>query len=130
MTINWKAVLIGATASIALLLVLGAINNLLGLLGVVLGGFVGAWYAKVKDLKEGAKIGMLSGLVGGLIEGILAVILLALVFGYTGNTLGIANIGSDMPIAIGVIAIIGSALVGLVLGLIGGIIGSYFTKKK
>lgn len=123
---NWKAVLIGAVAFIVMTAILGFVGGAIGgLIGAILGGLIGSWVAKVKSVVDGIKVGLLSGLIGGFIVWLSVLIIglgTARFFEFWLNQTTITAFG---------IFLVGFVLIsGPILGLIGGVIGSFLVKKK
>jgi len=110
MKLNWKAIGLGAAVAFIIAVVLITLIPRLSIIAAVIGGFVAAWYGKIKDFKDGA----INGGLAGTIEYVIVLITVAFLTGIIDS----------------IATIITVLVVGFVLGVIGGIIGARVVKKK
>ena len=110
MKLNWKAIGLGAAVAFIIAVVLVMSMPSLSIISAVIGGFVAAWYGKIKDFKDSA----INGGLAGTIEYVIVLITVAFLTG----------IIDSIPTMITVL------VVGFVLGAVGGLIGAAIAKKK
>lgn len=128
MKIEWKAIIIGIIATLVVSFFVSALFwGALFYIGFIIGGLIAAYFGKVKSTKEGA----VTGAISGFVVGIISIPLLNAIFTSTtfrANTILEEPTFTGAPISLE--EVVAMAILGLILGSIGGTIGSFFKKKK
>ncbi|MGC9058755.1 MAG: DUF5518 domain-containing protein [Candidatus Nanoarchaeia archaeon] len=117
--LDWKAIGIGIVIAFVVNLI-----PLIGFIGPIAGGAVAVYFAKVKESKLGVTYGAIVGFIGGLVTGIIGSIVLKNAMQMIPT---IAGISASTILAM---AIVISIVLNTLFGLIGGVLGVKFVKKK